>query len=94
MQKLLRFYCGITFFCKIYIKIQVFIFFIITRTHNIWKSQSFYFLFFLSFSFNFCKTRKTMVIHGGGLGGVMWLEIKGLIPDAFGICAGGKTPYP
>jgi hypothetical protein len=44
--------------------------------------------FFLSFSFNFCKTRKAMAIRG-----VLWLEIKGLIAGALPMCAGGKPPY-
>jgi hypothetical protein len=46
-----------------------------------------FFLIFYHFLLIFGKTRRRSR-------GVLWLEMKGLIPDAFGMCAGGKIPYP
>jgi hypothetical protein len=65
MQKLRPFYGDIKFFCKKY-QNSCLLFFVLTRSQNINKSQILIFSNLLSFSFIFQKTRK--VVRGGGAG--------------------------
>jgi hypothetical protein len=48
-----------------------------------------FFLNLLSFSLIFAKLEKQWRSRG-----VLWVEIQGLIPSAFGMSIAGKTPYP
>jgi hypothetical protein len=69
MQKLSPFFYDIKFFCKIYQKSSL-LFFLSSRTHNIWKSWSFlFFWFFLSFSTIFHKPKRPPKGGGGVVAG-------------------------